>query len=279
MTLKTQPRFKSKNGLAYSKCGTGPAIVLVHGVGLRAEAWLYQIEALCQNNTVYAIDMPGHGESDLLADDNIGNSAGLSEYVAAIAQWIESEINTAVIIMGHSMGSMIALRLAVNYPQLCSGIVALNSVYKRSEQARLAVQLRAKNMLGNPVLDRVNMPVSRWFGEKPKGQMKQLAELCASWLSAAPAMGYAKAYEIFSRNDGPSKNELLYMKIPVAFITGDMDSNSSSEMSQQMALLAPNGRVHVIKGAGHMAPLTHADEINKLLLSFVSQCQQVQIGV
>ncbi|MEH6444766.1 MAG: alpha/beta hydrolase [Oceanospirillaceae bacterium] len=275
MTLTTQQRFKSANGLAYTKCGSGPAIVLVHGVGLCAQAWLNQTSDLCKNNTVYAIDMPGHGESELLAEAN----ADLDEYVDAIAQWIDEELNTAVIMMGHSMGSMIALRFAIAYPLLCRGVVALNSVYRRTDQARIAVQQRAQSMLDNPELDRVSTPILRWFGEAPTGHIKQMAQLCASWLSEAPAIGYAKAYDIFSRNDGPLDSELASIAVPVAFITGDLDSNSSGEMSQKMAHLTPQGSAHVIENSRHMVQLTHPDQINQLLLSFVNECQQVHTGV
>lgn len=275
MTLKTQQRFKSADGFAYLRSGSGPAVVLIHGVGLRAEAWLQQIEVLSLTNTVYAIDMPGHGESELLQNED----AGLHEYVSAIASWVAREIGTPVIMMGHSMGAMISLRFAIDYPQQCLGAVALNAVYHRSEQARAAVQQRAQNMLDNPDLDRVTTPILRWFGESPEGQHKEMAQLCASWLQAAPAKGYAKAYGIFSRNDGPAASELAQVQAPIAFITGDMDSNSSPEMSQQMAAVTPNSEVCVIENSRHMVQLTHAHEVNQQLVNFVSQLQEQKTGV
>ncbi len=265
--LKTQQRYKSAQGIAYTRSGCGPAIVLIHGVGLRAEAWFYQVEALAKTHTVYAIDMPGHGESDLLSDEN----AGLNEYVSAISQWIDTEINAPVIIMGHSMGAMIALRFAIDYPQQCCGAVALNAVYQRTQQAREAVQQRAQHMLDNPDLDRVSTPIARWFGESPQGHDLEMAELCASWLNAAPAQGYAKAYGIFSRNDGPLATELATIDVPVAFVTGDGDSNSSPEMSIQMAELTPQGTACVIDNSRHMVQITHAQEVNQQLVDFVSQ--------
>ena len=279
MTLTTQHRFKSDQGLSYIKCGSGPAIVLVHGVGLCAEAWLHQTEALSASHTVYAVDMPGHGQSNLLAKE----SADLTEYVDVIAQWIDQEIKEAVIMMGHSMGAMITMQFAARYPRLCRGAVALNLVYRRSDDARNSVQERAQSMLNNPDIDRVSLPVLRWFGEAPKGFEKEMSALCATWLNDAPALGYAKAYDIFSRNDGPLDEELSNLNVPIAFITGDMDNNSSPEMSQKMAAITPQGMAHVIANSRHMVQLTHPNEVNPLLLDFVAQCdkceQQQQIGV
>ena len=66
MMWKTLPRYRTTNNIAYYKTGNGPAILLIHGVGLRLESWNAQISILSKEHTVYAIDLPGHGESDQL---------------------------------------------------------------------------------------------------------------------------------------------------------------------------------------------------------------------
>ncbi len=266
--LKTRQRYKSDNGLAYFKSGSGSPVVLIHGVGLRAEAWLNQEPVLSQHHTVYAIDMPGHGESDLLVQDD----AGLDEYVDVIADWINTEIQAPVIMMGHSMGSMIALNFAIRYSELCVGVAALNSVYRRSPQAKQAVQQRALDMLNSTALDNVTTPIIRWFNQNPQGLEKQMADLCEQWLLAAPVTGYARAYQIFSQNDGPEDDALMTLQIPAIFITGDGDTNSSGQMSERMAALCPYGRYAVIENSRHMVQMTHPDEINRLLAEFVQQC-------
>ena len=270
MTLTTLQRFKADNGLAYFRVGSGSPVVLVHGVGLRAEAWLHQIPQLSKQHTVYAVDMPGHGDSSLEA----ASSTTLNGYVDAIAQWIETDIQAPVIIIGHSMGSMIALDFASRYPQLCNGVAALNAIFRRSDAARQAVQQRAREMVENPQLDRVSAPISRWFNTEPQGLELEMAELCRQWLSIAPAAGYAQAYQIFSLEDGPSDDDLASLTVPAIFITGDGDSNSSGEMSQQMAQRCANGRYAVIKDSRHMVQMTHPVEINLLLLEFADQCEQ-----
>ncbi len=58
---------KSQNGIAFHKSGKGNPVVLIHGLGLSAECWYKQISVLKKNYTVYALDLPGHGKSDLLS--------------------------------------------------------------------------------------------------------------------------------------------------------------------------------------------------------------------
>jgi pimeloyl-ACP methyl ester carboxylesterase len=271
MTLKTLQRYKSASGLAYSKSGSGEPIVLIHGVGLRAEAWFQQIPELSKTNTVYAIDMPGHGESELLSDKN----AGLNDYVDVIAAWIKVEIKAPVIMLGHSMGSMIALNFASRYKDLCIGVGALNAVYRRTEQAKKSVRLRAKNMAEDPTFDRVDAPIKRWFKQDMPNVENNMAELCRSWLAIAPDKGYARSYKIFSENDGPDEQAILNIKVPMIFITGDGDSNSSALMSEQMASLCANGSYAVISDSRHMLQITHPDKLNPLLVKFVKQCKTI----
>ena len=71
MMLKTLQKSKSPNGIAFFKIGSGHPIIFIHGLGLRAECWFHQIEELKKNHTVYTIDMPGHGKSDLLKDKKV----------------------------------------------------------------------------------------------------------------------------------------------------------------------------------------------------------------
>ena len=273
MTLKTLRRYRSANGLAYAKQGNGKPILLIHGVGLRAESWIYQIECLSKTNTVFTVDMPGHGESDLLE-----NTAGIDQYVDTIAQWVKLEINDPVIVLGHSMGAMIALNFASRYPQLCLGVAALNAVYRRTSKAKACVRQRALDIAIHPEAAKPEAAIERWFSNTTSDVEQEMAELCKHWLRSAPHQGYAQAYKIFSQNDGPIDAALSGLRAPAMFITGDGDVNSSAKMSQKMSALCPCGTVAVIENARHMAQMTHSQQINALLKTFISQCTNNQLA-
>ena len=57
------PRKKTAGGTAYHEAGSGEPVVLIHGVGMRLEAWAPQIKSLSGGHRVIAVDMPGHGGS------------------------------------------------------------------------------------------------------------------------------------------------------------------------------------------------------------------------
>ena len=65
--------------------GEGPIVLLVHGVGLQAEAWAAQIDALAHRFRVIAVDMPGHGKSPLAKQ-----ITALSDYTDTIAAGLDA---------------------------------------------------------------------------------------------------------------------------------------------------------------------------------------------
>lgn len=264
---KIPQRFKSSHGLAYVKVGTGPSLVLIHGVGLRLDAWLNQLDDLAQHFTVYAVDMPGHGESERFPECH-----NIEDYTDVVARWIQSDVSTPVVIAGHSMGSMIALNFAIRYADDCAGVIALNSVFRRSQEAKAAVQNRVAQMKDNITSENVTAPVKRWFDCPLAGHDIQSAQLCSDWLTQASLEGYRQAYEVFCFNDGPATADLTSLTVPALFSTGRDDPNSTPEMSEAMADLCPEGSVYVIDNARHMAPLTHYQELNPIITTFGQQC-------
>lgn len=267
MILKTLQRFKSSEGLAYVKIGKGPSIVLIHGVGLRLEAWVNQFDALSKGYTVYAVDMPGHGESNLIKECH-----DIAGYTDAIARWIKTEVKAPVVIAGHSMGSMIAINFAIRFPTLCSGVIALNSVYRRSVEAKKAVLERVQQIKHDITAQNVTGPVTRWFDYPFQGSDVVYADLCCQWLSQAPLEGYQQAYEVFCLNDGPVSRDLSELEVPVLFVTARNDPNSLPSMSENMANICPNGQSYIVENARHMAPITHSNEINPIMIDFAARC-------
>lgn len=253
MIWTTRPRSEV-SGLAAIMAGAGPNVLLIHGVGLQAEAWNSQIDALAMQHRVIAVDLPGHGQSAVLS-----KRLGLSGYTDAISKTLDAP----TLVIGHSMGAMIALDLAIRYPERVCGVAALNAIYRRSPEAAAAVKVRAASLDGVAIADPV-APLHRWFGSTPSPER----EACRTWLKSVSPAGYKMAYEVFAQENGPSARALLGFARPALFMTGSVEPNSTPEMSRHMATLAPYGHAHIVEHAAHMMPMTHADDVNEQLLRF-----------
>ncbi|HKK97854.1 MAG TPA: alpha/beta hydrolase, partial [Marivita sp.] len=131
---------------------------------------------------------------------------------------------------------------------------------------KAAVQARAASLDGLAVPD-PTPTLERWFGT---GQSVQRSA-CDEWLRLADPLGYKQAYTAFAHAEGPSRQALNRIKCPALFATGALEPNSTPEMSQIMADLAPQGRVLVVDGAAHMMPMTHAADVNSALSAFAQE--------
>lgn len=240
--------------------GKGEALVLIHGVGMRAEAWGPQIAALSRDHSVIALDMPGHGESD-----HLPQTAHLPDYVSWAAGVIAALGIGPVNLAGHSMGALVAAGVAVERPDLVRRVALLNGVHRRSEAERAAVLARADQIASGE--RSIEGPLARWFGADHPAIRGQVAE----WLSMVDQMGYATAYRAFAEGDCTYADRLAGIRCPALMLTGDGDANSSAAMTEHMSAAAPLGEAVIVSGHRHMVNLTAPEAVNDALRKWLAR--------
>ncbi len=98
--------------LRYARRGeAGDALILLHGFGGDLDNWLFNIDALAAKATVYALDLPGHGQSVKKLE-----KPGLAAMTAALASFMDKLDIGSAHLVGHSMGGAIAMQMAVDHP-------------------------------------------------------------------------------------------------------------------------------------------------------------------
>lgn len=237
------------------EAGQGAPVVLFHGVGLRAEAWEPQIAALSADFRVLAVDLPGHGHSDLLP-----GAPMLPDYVRWAAGVIGALGVAPAAVAGHSMGALIAMGLAVEYPDLVGRVCLLNPVYRRAPEARQAVLERARALAGGG--GDPEAPLARWFapGEAPEARAR-----VARWLRTVNPEGYARTYAAFAAGDTVYATRLNEIRCPMLVLTSEFDHNSSPAMTYDIAGATSGARAVVIAGERHMVTLTAPAAVNREL--------------
>ncbi|MEM7081732.1 MAG: alpha/beta hydrolase [Pseudomonadota bacterium] len=254
-------------GLSVIDQGQGATVVLLHGVGLCADVWRSQQEALATQHRVISVDLPGHGGSALVSQTP--NNNALSSFAVAIEEGLRSLTSEPVAVVGHSLGALLAAELSARGRLPVSRMALVSPVYRRDDKAQAAVMARATQLTGK--VDH-SATLTRWFGERPHGSDAGNAELCRKWLRHATARGgYAPAYAAFAGVAGLSDSWLSSCAIPLLFLTGSADPNSTARMSQALADEARLGQLAVIDRAAHMLTLTHAGPVNGRLGEFLRQ--------
>ncbi|MFB4273696.1 alpha/beta fold hydrolase [Nonomuraea sp. MTCD27] len=125
-------------GPAVTKAGAGPPLVLLHGAGSARSSWEPVLDRLAGSHTVYAVDLPGHGESEPLSGGHASTPRRLAEVVAsALDEWGVGTPHVA----GHSVGGWTALELANLRPVASLTLLAPAGLWKKGQPTYCLVSL------------------------------------------------------------------------------------------------------------------------------------------
>jgi pimeloyl-ACP methyl ester carboxylesterase len=183
-----EERFAEARGcrLRYLAAGTGEPVVLVHGLGGAAANWLALAPLLLPGRRVLVPELPGHGGSEPLPA-----APSLNAYVDRIAALLDGP----AVVVGHSLGGAISLRLAIRRPELVRALVLAGAagISSGSRRARYGLTITGLLKPGRriaPYRRRVarsaalkTLVFGRWGAADPPALAPELAEA----LLAGPA--------------------------------------------------------------------------------------------
>jgi pimeloyl-ACP methyl ester carboxylesterase len=106
-----------------AQVGAGPPVVLTHGLGDDSGTWAGIPEILARQHTVLSWDLPGHGRS---APPDLDNPYSWKEAVADLLDLV-LELGPPVLLVGHSLGGYLSLRLTLEQPELVRSLVMISS--------------------------------------------------------------------------------------------------------------------------------------------------------
>ncbi|MCA1833565.1 MAG: alpha/beta fold hydrolase [Actinomycetota bacterium] len=126
--------------LVFRTAGTGPAVILMHGMASWSATWDAVIPGLAERFTVIAPDLPGHGEAT-----NPGGDYSLGAHATYVRDVMIALGIPRATIAGHSLGGGVAMQLAYQFPERCERLVLVDSGGLGSE---VALYLRALALPG-----------------------------------------------------------------------------------------------------------------------------------
>jgi len=254
---------KTSNGTAWSRVGSGKTLVLLHGVGMNKSVWAPEVNLLSASFDVIVYDMWGHGDSDLPTGE-----LNLTDYTNQLVNLLSELGVSKAFVAGHSMGGLIAIDFALTHPEICLGMCALNAVFNRTPSQSEAVKKRAADLAAGGVSVNLSETLERWFGQPGTHEFTEAEALAQQLLLDVNPKGYEAAYSVFANSDKVHADRLSTLSVPALFFTADGDPNSTPEMSEAMASLAPLGSSEVLTGHRHMMTLTAPLQISESLNTF-----------
>jgi len=237
--------------------GDGPPLVFVHGLGAESLNWVSAMLDLRHQFHVYAIDLLGHGDTQ---KPDIAYSIGQQSEM--LRQFLESQNIKSADLVGVSMGGWVALKLAVEHPEVVNRLVV-------ADAAGLTFQtnITVKNFLPatpeefatfmamlTPRQYHAPYPVQRDF-------LNQVAE--HAWITR-------RIFDSFLTHQDVLDGKLQGIKAPVLVIWGKQEKLIPLSVGEQMKQQLPNSSLLVCMDSGHLAVYECWNKLEPDVATFLS---------
>jgi pimeloyl-ACP methyl ester carboxylesterase len=262
---------------AFVKTGSGPALLLLHGLGCDHTTWLPVIRELSRRHTVIAPDLLGHGLSDKpRADYSLGGYAnGMRDLLTVLG------IDRATVV-GHSFGGGVAMQFGYQFPERTERLVlvapgglgpevtpAIRAITTPGFHQLMGLLTRpglrhlgVAALLG---LQRTGLPATR--------DLAEVARIFASWEDprVRTAVRHLTRAVVDWRGQVVTMSDRAYLTeaMPLCVVWGEDDTVLPVRQAHDVAVLAPQARVEVFPNAGHFPHKDHPQRFVKVVRDFL----------
>ena len=257
--------------LRYYTVGTGPTLVLIHTVRTQLDYFQRVIPLLWDHYTVYALDLPGMGWSDIVP----GATYEEPQLRAAVVDFASGLNLHGVTLAGESLGAALALSASIDLRDRVNRVVAFNSydypsgLERGNWLARFIITSVRLPGLGPVVASLEPKPIMRavlhgGFVDKTKLPEDFLVEL----LRSGRRKGYSRvARAIYRSLKGFNRARHRYAEVsaPVTLVYSDRDWSRPAERDQVASSLADVRRI-TLPRTGHFSSLERPDDVARILL-------------
>ena len=229
-----------------------PALVCVHGAGGSHLNWPSEVRRL-PGVAVYAVDLPGHGQSTGSGRQTIG------EYVKVLISFLDILNLRNVVIVGHSMGGAVALEMALSHPERVRGLVLIGT------GARLRVVPAILQGILEDFEAVVGLIGDSVYGPDAPEELRRLGQQVMLDTSPKVMRGdflACDAFDIMAR--------LGEIRTPTLVITGTADQLTPVKYASFLAHNIRGVQLVLVANAGHMVMLERPQEVGEAVARFVA---------
>jgi len=233
-------------------------LVFLHGVGGGHHAWEAQLPYFSGlGYPSHAWDQPGYGHSPIVEPYD------LEHVSASLARLIESLGREPVVLVGHSMGGLIAQETYARHPKLIKALaLCFTSPAFADGSSDFTKQFIAARI--GPLDEGKTMAQ---IAAKLIPTMGSNSKLAEQIMAGVPPDTYRKAVKLLTTFD--RRKELASIKVPTLVVAGSEDKTAPPAVMEKMAQKIPGAEYVLMQGCGHLGPMDQPDAFNDALHFFL----------
>ncbi|WP_277212906.1 alpha/beta fold hydrolase [Isoptericola croceus] len=228
--------------------GAGVPLVLLHGFPLDHRMWAAMVAELPQGPRVIAVDLPGHGHSDL------GQlPASLDATADVVHTTLREQGEGNAVVVGLSMGGYVALAMAERHPGFVRGLGLVDTKSTADTDDARAARLKvAAAVMSSQTLDAVMGMPAKLLGPTSELERRSLYPTVYAWIHSQSVTGVAWAQRAMAAR--PDRTDVLRsFSGPVAVVVGQEDQLTPLDDAQHMADAATDATLTVVPDAAHLS--------------------------
>jgi len=231
-----------------------PLVVFVHGAGLDHTVWALLARWFAHRGWgVLAPDLPGHGRSD---GEPLGSIAAMADWTAAL---IAAAGASKATIIGHSMGSLVALETAARHAERITAIGLIGTAAAMPVSRELLAAAEADDHTAIDMLRIWGYGFRAGIGGSLAPGMWMLGGAERLLARARPGVLFKDLQACSDYRDGLAA--AARVTVPATLVLGERDLMTPMKAGRELAAALPNARVVALEGAGHMLMSERPDEV------------------
>lgn len=243
-------------------------IVLVGSLGSTKSMWHPQRDALMQLGPVVAVDLRGHGESQVLDVE-----ASMSDLAGDVLTALDQIGIQRAHFVGVSLGGGICQQIALDHPERVDHLALVCTAPRFGTPEAWAERIETVRASGPEAL--ADGVLSKWFTPAfAEAQPDVIKDIRADFAATDP-VGYARACEVLAGFD--VRDRLAEISAPTLVVAGDEDGSTAPEVVRQLADGIPGARWELVDGGAHLLNIERAERLNTLLVDFFAPSKASRI--
>ncbi len=256
--------------------GSGPALLLIHGLGGTGDMWIRNIDVLAESHTVYAPDLLGHGYTDAVDFKGEPPQACKVRHLGKLLDHVGAERFS---VGGSSYGALLSALVYFDRPDQVDKLILIGSgsTFHTAEETKKTIQAAAanaatamvdptlesvRNRLCNILHDPASVPEELVHAQLTSYAYPDRIDAYKRTADGLLATADSEEFRVYSR--------LEEIAVPTLVITGREDIRASWERAQEGSKRIPNCDFHIFEKCGHLPMSEHPDKFNDLTLKFLA---------